>query len=88
MLVYCRRIKGKTNRLVFNTTGKIPKKPPLLIPNHISRQDFLKHIWSEKEISEKDMEYLLIQYPLLNEIIKCIKDFRDIYKSKGIDLLH
>lgn len=55
--------------------------------HYLKKQDIIRHLWSGKELAESDIKYLFQKYSCLNEIKKCIEDFRKIYYEKSTVLL-
>ena len=49
----------------------------------LTKQDVIKYIWSNNTIDEKDKILIFERYPRLNEIVQCIKQFRDIFDAKS-----
>lgn len=56
--------------------------------HYLTRQEVFKNLWSDKELAEKDIEYLYEKYPVLKEIKTCIQQFRKIYRRKDPGLLN
>lgn len=54
----------------------------------ITKQDIFKHIWSDKKIDEADKILVFERYPQLNEVVQCIRQFREIFVVKSIDKLN
>lgn len=81
---YCKYIEQTGNIKRHETT---PLQPTTPTPRYISRQVFLKYIWSGKEVDIRDKEYVFSKYPILQEIENCVQSFREIYKDKSIVLL-
>jgi predicted transcriptional regulator len=54
----------------------------------ISKQEIIRHIWSGKSIDEKDKEIIFGNYPELQDIEECVREFRTIYENKSTDLLY
>ena len=53
----------------------------------VTKQDIFKHIWSDKIIDEVDKILVFKRYPQLNEVVECIRQFREIFVVKSIDKL-
>jgi len=57
------------------------------IQHYVSKKDFLKHLWSGKEMEQADIDFIFSKYPEVSEINQCIIDFRQIYNEKSTALL-
>jgi len=53
----------------------------------VSKNDFLWHLWSGKEMDQSDIDFIVSKYPKVTEIQRCIYDFRIIFKEKNVELL-
>ncbi len=56
--------------------------------HYLTRQEVFTNLWSDKELAEKDIDYLYEKYPVLKEIKACIQKFREIYQRKDLILLN
>ena len=70
-----------------NSLGVPIEKYKKIDVHYLTKQDIIKYLWSGKELSETDIKYIFEKYPCLNEIKKCIQDFRKIYEEKSTILL-
>jgi hypothetical protein len=57
------------------------------VQHYVTKADFMKYLWSAKEISATDIAYIVETYPNVLEIQQCIMDFRKIYHEKSVALL-
>jgi hypothetical protein len=53
----------------------------------VSKNEFLWHLWSGKEMDQSDIDFIVSKYPKVIEIQRCIYDFRIIFKEKNVELL-
>lgn len=57
------------------------------VQHYVTKADFMKYVWSAKEIPATDIAYIVETYPHVLEIQQCIMDFRKIYREKSVALL-
>jgi Transposase and inactivated derivatives len=76
---YCNRLEGAESK----NSGKIKINRVF-----INRRDVFKYFWSDKEIDENYLKTLYDKYPELTFINECVKDFRNVYEQKSLELLH
>lgn len=77
---YCGSLKKDIN---VNTDNKSK-----VIKRFVKKQDLIKHIWSSKEMDEKDRIIIYDKYPDTLIIEECVKDFRDVFIQKTTSSLH
>jgi hypothetical protein len=70
-----------------NAAGAAIKPAQKPTVHTVTRQDLLKHLWSEKPLSESDLGYLSERFPILTEIRLCISHFIQIFTEKNQGLL-
>ena len=71
-----------------STTEAIQKKKGLQKYDQISRNGIFRFLWLDEEITETHKEYLMDNYPKLKEILRCIREFREIYQRRSMPLLY
>ena len=66
-----------------------PINPVCVIPaqHYVSKTDFMRHLWSGKELEQTDVDFIFAKYQKLAEIQQCILDFRKIFEEKSVPLL-
>jgi len=53
--------------------------------HYVTRKEIFKYIWNgeeESDVSKDDMELIKSTYPVINSLIKCLAEFRDIFEQK------
>jgi len=55
--------------------------------HYVSKADFMRYLWSGKEISPSDLDFIFKKYPQVSVIQQCVLDFRRIYNEKSVALL-
>jgi len=58
--------------------------------HYVTRNEIFKSIWNGEEasdISKDDMEIIKNTYPVIDSLIKCLTEFRDIFKTKSKKVL-
>lgn len=55
--------------------------------HYVTKADFMKYLWSGKDIPATDIAYIIGKYPQVSEIQQCIIEFREIYNAKSLGLL-
>lgn len=55
---------------------------------HITRKGIFNYLWMGGELTEEHYEYLWKEYPVLQEIELCIREFREIFEKKNMSLLY
>ena len=56
--------------------------------DYITKNGVFNYLWMNGELSYDHRNFIFEKYPKLNEIQKCIKEFREIFKHKRIPLLY
>jgi transposase len=89
--VYCRKLIAEHGILYTprrNAAGAqaAPNRTNPVI-HYVSKTDFMRYLWSGKEIELADISVIFEKYPQALEIQQCILDFRRIYAEKDITLL-
>lgn len=54
----------------------------------ITRKGIFNYLWMGGELSGKHHSYLWKEYPVLQEIELCIREFREIFEKKNMSLLY
>ena len=70
-----------------NSIGIYVKKDQNVNIHYVSKNEVFKFIWSGAELNEGDKTYIFGKYPVLEEILYAVCDFRDIYVKKDTKLL-
>ena len=70
-----------------NSVGVVIDKNRKNDVHYISSRDILKYIWSDKELDLPDILYIMAKYPRVWDILKCVRDFRNIYIEKSTAML-
>jgi len=70
-----------------NSIGVCIKKDQSVNMHYVSKKDVFKFIWSGTEINDADKTYIFGKYPVLEEILYAVCDFRDLYVKKDTQLL-
>lgn len=52
--------------------------------DHITRQSILRFLWMNDAVVTGYRDYLMETYPIIGELYKCIKEFRQIFKEKSL----
>ena len=55
--------------------------------DYITRKGIFQYLWLNGELTIEHHEYLWNKYNILQEIEKCIREFREIFRSKKMPLL-
>ena len=89
--VYCRKLVAELDITYSprrNSAGT-SINPSFLKPakHYVSRTDFMRYLWSGKELDPSDIDFISSKYPHVPEIQQCILDFRKIYNEKSVALL-
>jgi len=88
---YCRKLVvelGISYMPRRNAAGN-PINPDCVKPaqHYVSKTDFMRHLWSGKELEQNDLNFIYSKYPKVEEIQRCISDFRKIFEEKSVTLL-
>ena len=70
-----------------NSAGVRVKNNQKLDMHCITKSSIFQYIWSDKELELSDVVYIIRKYPLLFDIIECVRDFRNIFIEKSAELL-
>lgn len=71
-----------------STAIAVQKKKALQKYDHLSRTGVFRFLWMNVEITEAHRSYILDNYPQLQELSACIREFRKIYQQKNMPLLY
>lgn len=89
--VYCRNLVAELDIPYMprkNSTGvPVSHRHQKPAQHYVTKADFIKHLWSGKDIPATDIAYIVETYPQISEIQQCIMDFRKIYMEKSVALL-
>jgi hypothetical protein len=89
-VVYCHKLiaeLGIEYSSRKNTAGVRVKKNQKLDAHCITKSGIFKYIWSGKELALADVVYIIRKYPLVFDVIECVRDFRNIFIEKSAELL-
>ncbi|MDE7205400.1 MAG: transposase [Lachnospiraceae bacterium] len=56
--------------------------------DYITRKGIFNHIWMDVRLSTNHHDYIWNKYPILEEVEKCIRQFREIFMKKNMPLLY
>jgi len=70
-----------------NSIGAIVKKNQELDVCCIKKSELFQYIWLDKELELRDVVYIIRKYPAVFDIIECVRDFRNIFIEKSVELL-
>jgi predicted transcriptional regulator len=89
-VVYCHKLITElgieyTSRK--NSAGVCVKNNQKLDVHCITKSCIFQYIWSDKELELADVVYIIRKYPLVFDIIECVRDFRNIFTEKSEKLL-
>jgi hypothetical protein len=56
--------------------------------DYVTRNGVFGHVWMNRELSPGHREHVFERHPALNEVHKCVKEFRRIFDRKNVPLLH
>ena len=56
--------------------------------DHITRQSIFRYLWMNDVVVSGYRDYLMKTYPIIGELYKCIKEFRQIFKEKSLPQLY
>ena len=62
----------------------IQKKKALQKYDHLSRSGIFRYLWMGVELSANHTTYILQKYPELRELMRCIREFREVYEKKSM----
>lgn len=88
---YCRKLIAELDipyKPRRNAAGvQITRESAVPSKHYLLRKEFMRFLWSGKEIAKEDVAYIYKNYPATLEIQKCIQDFRNIYEEHSPELL-
>ena len=64
-------------------TGSIGKEK-----DYITREGIFRYMWMNTELTVAHKNFIYDQYPAVQELHRCIKEFRNIFKKRNIPLLY
>ncbi|WP_242871646.1 transposase [Acetobacterium wieringae] len=56
--------------------------------DHITRQSVFRFLWMNDTVVSGYRDYLIKTYPIIYELYKCIKEFRQIFKENSLPQLY
>ncbi|MDE6052892.1 MAG: transposase, partial [Lachnospiraceae bacterium] len=56
--------------------------------DYITRKGIFNHLWMDVRLSVNHYDYIWNKYPILEEVEKCIRQFREIFMKKNMPLLY
>ncbi len=74
------------NKYVSSTHNK--QKSPNPKPDYITRKGIFQYLWFNGELTSEHYEYLWNQYDILPKVEQCIREFREIFRTKKMPLLY
>ncbi|MDK2905901.1 MAG: hypothetical protein PWR12_1979 [Eubacteriaceae bacterium] len=66
----------------------ISKKKQLSKYDHVTRRSIFRFLWMNDALTSGYRDYLMDTYPIIGELYKCIKEFRQIFKEKSLPQLY
>lgn len=75
-------IRTMTEALKYRT-GSIGKEK-----DYITREGIFRYMWMNTELTVAHKNFIYDQYPAVQELHCCIKEFRNIFKKRNIPLLY
>lgn len=66
----------------------IQNKKALQKYDHLSRNGIFRYFWMGVELSANHKAYILQKYPKLRELMRCVREFREVYEKKSMPLLY
>ncbi|WP_243134804.1 transposase [Acetobacterium wieringae] len=66
----------------------IERKKQLNKFDHLSRREIFRFLWMNEDILPKHRDYLMVNYPIIWELYKCVKEFRRVFKEKSLPQLY
>ncbi|WP_115028077.1 transposase [Acetobacterium bakii] len=66
----------------------ISRKKQLHKFDHITRRSIFRFVWLNDAVVSAYRDYLMDKYPIIGELYKCIKEFRQIFKEKSLPQLY
>ena len=77
----------KQNGWTINT-HQSPNGHTVPVPRLISRAGLFNYLWNHGQLSSDHKEYLFREYPVLEILDRCIREFRDIFEQTCVNRLH
>lgn len=56
--------------------------------DHLSRREIFRFLWMSEDILPKHRDYLMVNYPIIWELYKCVKEWRRVFKEKSLPQLY
>ncbi len=66
----------------------IQNKKALQKYDHLSRNDIFRYLWMGVELNANHEAYILQKYPKFRELMRCVREFREVYEKKSMPLLY
>lgn len=60
----------------------------ILKADRITRKGIFNYLWMNGELTPDHHEYLWKKYPVLQELEKCIREFRELFSKKNLPMLY
>ena len=76
--------KIEVNKYVSSSHGTVKSKKT----DYITRKGIFRYLWLHGELTSEHYEFLWNKYSVLQEIEKCIREFREIFRTKKMPLLY
>lgn len=71
-----------------STPESMQKKKVLGKYDHLTRNEIIRFLWLNAELTETHKKYVIEKYPQIGELKNCIREFREIYEKKNMPLLY
>ena len=87
---YCHKLiaeLGIEYNSMKNSVGATVKENQKFDAHCVKKSDIIQYIWADKELELHDVVYIIRKYPVVFEIIECVRDFRNIFIEKSAELL-
>ncbi len=65
--------------------GTKPKAPKA---DYITRKGIFNYLWMNGDLTELHYGFLWEKYPVLQELEKCIREFRELFRKKNLPMLN
>lgn len=56
--------------------------------DYITRKGIFQYLWLNRELALEQVEFLWNKYRVLQEVEKCIREFREIFRTKRMPFLY
>ncbi|WP_423055520.1 transposase [Acetobacterium carbinolicum] len=66
----------------------ISQKKQLNKYDHVTRRSIFRFLWMNDTAATGYRDYFMDKYPIIGELYKCIKEFRQIFKEKSLPQLY